>query len=371
MAVSTQRLAKSIVRESLRPKEHEVVLVQTFPHTLELAEQVALECQRLGADPAILLDTDAVFYGQFKHYTQEQLLRTSGHCLGLGEYVNSYVWLEGPRDPGPMVRVPREQFSAMYEGEFAHTQKNLQKLPKMVIVESGLVTRERAKAYGLNYAKWKTMVEAAITVNYRQMEALGKTVAGRLALSSPAEVRITAGNGTDLRFRLAGPERKPAIFDGVISDEDLASGKLADRTVHLPAGEVAIAPIEESARGTFVCDVPSPTRGRFVEGLAWTFDGGRVTDYTAKRNLSFAQTNWPEATGQKDMFGGFGLGLNRKALPGFLENFFVAGMVTIRIGENRDLGGRNPSSYEFFGFLSSATVEIAGKTVIEGGKWVI
>src|SRR5574340_253821 len=66
--VTAQRLARSIVRDSLRPKEYEPVIVSTYPHTTELAEEIALECQKLGADPFLVLDTDRVFYGQFKNF---------------------------------------------------------------------------------------------------------------------------------------------------------------------------------------------------------------------------------------------------------------------------------------------------------------
>src|SRR5207247_16484 len=80
----------------------------------------ALECQKAGADPAVWLDTDALFYGNFKNYSVESLHRVSGHCVGLLDYVNSYVWLNGPRNPAPMATVPREKFAAMFEGEKAH-----------------------------------------------------------------------------------------------------------------------------------------------------------------------------------------------------------------------------------------------------------
>jgi len=78
--VSSQTLAKSIVKGSLRPKPDEVVLISTYPHTMELAEQTALECQKAGADPALWLETDALFYGNFKNYSVESLHRVSGHC---------------------------------------------------------------------------------------------------------------------------------------------------------------------------------------------------------------------------------------------------------------------------------------------------
>lgn len=354
---------------SLRPKEHEVVLISTFPHTIELAEHAALECQKAGADPAIWLETDAMFYGQFKNYSKESLHRVSGHCVGLLDYVNSYIWLHGPRDPAPMATIPRDKFAAMFEGEKAHWDKAIEKKPKNVSVAIGQVTRERAKTYGFNYAKWKAMVEAATVVNYGRIESLGKLVAD--LLSRPVEVRVRADNGTNLKFRLAGPERKASVSDGVISDEDLAIGTPASRSVSLPAGEVAIAAVEDSATGTFVADVPVPQRGRLVEGLAWTFRSGRVTDFTAKRNLSFAQTNWAEAAGQKDMFGAIGFGLNPKAMPGFLQNSIASGTVSLGIGDNRDLGGKNDSSYGFSAPLAHGSVEIGGKTVIQDGTWTI
>lgn len=364
--VTTQGLARSIVRDSLRPKPYEVVLISTYPHTVDLAEQVALECQRAGADPAMWLDTDAAFYGQFKNYSKENLERVSAHCVGLLDYVQSYVWLGGPKDPTPMRRVPNEMWAAMYRGEQPHTDKALARKPKNVGVAIGSVTRERARTYGFNFAKWKAMVEASIAANYRQMETFGRTVAQ--LLSVPVDVRMTADNGTDLRFRLAGGTRQADVNDGVISDADLAEG---NPDASLPAGSVFVAPVEDSANGTFVSDVPIPQQGRLIEGLSWRFEDGRVVDFAAKRNLDNAQTGWATATGAKDRFGWLGFGINRKAKPGFLHSPIAWGTVTVGIGDNRDLGGTNESSYGFGGFLGGATVEIAGKTVIEGGDWVL
>ncbi len=362
---TVEKLARSIVRESLRPREYEPVIISTFPHTLDLAEHVDLECQKVGADPFIVVDTDRVFYGQFKNYSDENLKKVSAHCIGIAEYARSYVWLGGPRDPGPMARVPRAKFAAMFEGEQAHYDKNRVTKPKNVVVAVGMVTRERSRVYGLNFPKWKGMVEDAIAVNYARLQDAGTRAAARLA--RPTDVRITAENGTDLRFRLAGEARKPDVDDGVISDEDIAS----DNTdASLPAGAVWVAPVEASAQGTFVCDVGVPQVGRVIEGLSWTFKDGHAIEFTAKRNLVAAQTNWEGATGDRDMFGAFGLGLNPRAKPGFLQNAVVAGAATIGIGENRDAGGTNASSYGFAGTLVSGTVEIGGTTVIDRGKWV-
>ncbi len=363
--VTVERLARSIVRDSLRPKEYEPVVVSTYPHTIELAEQIVLEAQKLGADPLMVLDTDRAFYGQFKHFTDENLRRCSAHCLGLADYVRSYVYLGGPRDPGPMARTPKEKFGAMFEGEQAHFEKNLVKKPKSVDVALGTVTRERARTYGFNHAQWKAMVEAAIAVDYGKLESSGKRAAA--LLSQDADVRVVAENGTDLRFRLAGPARRVEVDDGVISDEDVAAGAV---NANLPAGQVTVAPVEESAQGRFVSDVRIPQMGRLIEGLSWTFQDGHAVEIAAERNLASSQAGWETGTGAKDMFASVGLGLNPRAQPGFLNTPVSAGAVTIGLGDNRQFGGKNESSYGFASSLASATVQIGGRVVIDRGKWV-
>src|SRR5207245_7572645 len=125
-----------------------------------------------------------------------------------------------PRNSAPMAAVPRGKFAGMFEVEKAHVDKAFEKMPKTVVVAIGSVTRERAKTYGFNYAKWKAMVEASSVVNQERLASLGKLVAG--LISNPVDVRVTADNGTKLKFRLAGTERKPYIHHRGISDEDRA-----------------------------------------------------------------------------------------------------------------------------------------------------
>jgi len=266
-------------------------------------------------------------------------------------------------------RIAKSKWAAYYHAEDAHHQKNLEKKPKSAFVGMSLVTRERARTYGFNYAAWKKNVEDAINVNYPAMTKMANLVKGLLLV--PHNVHITADNGTDLRFRLPGTARPVDITDGVISDEDLASGTLADVQTSLPAGSVTVAPIEESANGRFVGDVGIPSVGKLIEGISWTFKDGKVTEYTAKRNLANAQINYAEGTGAKDMFGTLTIGVNPKAKAGYLHNFIANAALTIGIGDNRDNGGKNTSDYGFAGFLASGNLRLDGKRIIEGGRFVV
>src|SRR3990172_3232857 len=235
-------LARTVIRDSLRAKPDEAIMIQAGKHPGDLATQVALEAFKVGADPAILYESDEYFYGQFKHLTEDQLRKTSAHCLGIADYAQSYVWIGGVENPAPMRRVPKNKWSAMFQGEEAHYRKNLEKKQKQVNVALGAVTRDRAKTYGFNFAKWRRMIEEAIATDYRAIPITRQVLSG--LVQREAEVRVRADNGTDLRFRLAGETRVPFLDDGIIGDEDLAIG---NTTTSLPAGAVYLAPLHDTA----------------------------------------------------------------------------------------------------------------------------
>ncbi len=358
-------IARSIIRDSLQAKPDEAIVIQAGTQSIDLATQVAVEAYKVGADPAIFLDTDEAFFGQFKYLSEDQLRKTSAHCLGIADYVDSYVYIGGVEDPAPMSRVPQSKWSAMFQGEDAHRRKNIEKNQKQVGVALGAVTRARAKTYGFAYDKWKRTTEAAIAVDYKAMRRTADVLAAMFR--RPAEVRVKADDGTNLRFRLAGEIRTPHVDDGVISEQDLAD---RNPTTSLPAGAVFVAPIETSANGTFHSDVRIPQVGTLIEGLSWTFRDGRVTDFTAKKNLKNSQLNYADGTGAKDRFASFGIGLNKKLLPGYLNSVYAAGVVSVGIGDNKDLGGDNESTYGYAGFQSHATVTIDGKPIVEEGRLV-
>ena len=52
-------VARSVVRDVLRVKEGDPVLISAAEHTVDLATEVAMECFKVGADPAIFYQNDA------------------------------------------------------------------------------------------------------------------------------------------------------------------------------------------------------------------------------------------------------------------------------------------------------------------------
>jgi leucyl aminopeptidase (aminopeptidase T) len=357
-------IARSVVSECLRAKPGEAVTVSTYPHTIDLANEIGAELYKAGAEPLLLLDTDEFFYAQFKHLSEDQLKQPSPHCLGLAEYATANIYLGGPRDPSGMRRVPSSKWSAYNEGEVAHYEKSLQKKTRSLSVPLGTITRERAKTYGFNYNTWKRSFEDGLKVKYADIQRYGKMVGALLAL--PQRVRITAPNGTDLRFQLA--RREAQVNDGIIDDADLMAGA---NEASLPAGSVTVAPQEDSASGVFVGDTPIPLQGKLLEGLEFRFESGRIAEITGRRNANLVTEQYEAGTGDKDRLGALAIGLNRKLRPGFLTSAYAAGVVTVGIGDNRSLGGANKSNWGFFDFVANATLKVGDKTIVEGGKLTV
>ena len=357
-------IAKSVVRDCLRLQEDEPVVISTYPHTVGLANELAIECYKVGADPFLQLETDEWFYGQFKHLSTDQLRKTSKHCLGLNEYVTAYIGLGGPKDPSPMKRVPKERFAAMFQGEQAHYEASLQKkISRSVYLAVGQVTHERAKTYGFSYPVWRKNVMDALSVKHTSLQQQGKYLA--TYLSGAGEAHLTAPNGTDLTFRL--DSRRVHIYDGIIDDEDIARD---NRYANLPAGEVAVTVDEMSAEGKVVFDISAPQVGVLIQGMSWTFKDGHLTEFTAKRNIEATKAFYDVAGGGKDLLSSIGIGINPKARPSFLHAFLSKGIISVQIGENRSIGGKVQSDYEFSGALGNATLEVSGKRVVENGKIV-
>src|SRR5262249_22382291 len=100
----------------------------------------------------------------------------------------------------------------------------------------------------------------------RDWDAEGEGMLGKLARFDAAdEIRIV-GNETDLRLSLHG-----------------RSGQIDDGHTNLPGGEFYSSPLEDSAEGTILLDVPTALEGAPVSSIRLTFRKGRVEEASAEQ----------------------------------------------------------------------------------------
>jgi leucyl aminopeptidase (aminopeptidase T) len=153
-----------------------------------------------------------------------------------------------------------------------------------------------------------------------------------------------------------------------MDDDDIRRGALFTT---LPTGSVTVSVVEGSASGKVSFDLPIPQVGKLIHGLQWIFENGRVTTVNAEKNLDAFKPIFERGHGDKDKIASLTIGLNPRVRTGFLNDSLAKGAVSIGIGSNLDIGGKNDSDYGFQGTLSQATVELDGRTIVENGRIVV
>ena len=358
-------LAKSIVNDCLRINEKDNVTLNLYPHNLSLAEEIADECFKNGADVIMSLYTDKFYSSYYRNLSEESLKKPSAFCRALTQSSTVEIFLANPYDPKILRTIDSAKLAADALGENgAHFPLNKERKIRTLNVGLASVTKPRAKAYGFKYKKWSKMMDSATSVDYKKLSKKGRTL--RDSLNNAKAIAVTGPGKTNLSFEVSG--RKWYMSDGIVDDEDIKNEDFNDQ---LPAGSVTIAPLEDTAEGRITFNAGTPLMGRLVDGLQLTFKDGKVTDFKGNNSTLALEKNFEEGTGNKDSIGMFNIGFNPAAETGFLVNNVAYGAVSIGIGGNEFIGGTNKPGFFHFDTIVGASVKADGRAIIQKGKIVV
>jgi leucyl aminopeptidase (aminopeptidase T) len=217
--------------------------------------------------------------------------------------------------------------------------------------------KSKARA-GLGAYIDQSILDLELSADYEQIAAFTLSLADQLHGSSTA--RLTTSLGTDLRLSLVGREWKTD------------TGMLRGQGVwgNLPAGEIYIAPIEDSAEGVLVVDkslpgllLSEPVRLVFEKGCVTQIEGGAGAEYLEKAIAQHGDSTRVIAE--------LGIGTNPQArLQGnIITDEKVLGTIHVAIGRNDFLGGKNIAPTHIDGVVSQPTVWVDGKMLLDKGRY--
>lgn len=187
----------------------------------------------------------------------------------------------------------------------------------------------------------------------------------KIVLEHGKYVRVTAPNGTDISFSIAGRS--------VHSSKGLFHAK--GESGNLPTGETYLAPVEGTANGVFVVDGSMAGIGLMKnanitiyveEGYATEITGG----IAAKKLVKLLDSvNDKKAYNIAE----FGIGTNDKAkLSGILlEDEKVMGTIHIALGNNKSMGGKIDVPIHLDGVVKSPDVFLDDIPIMKKGKLLI
>ena len=358
-------LAKSVVNDCLRITEKDSVTINLYPHNLRLAEEIADECFKNGADVILSLYSDKFYSSYYRNLSEENLKKPSAFCKALTQTSTAEIFMAATYDPKVLRTIDSLKLAADSLGENdAHFPLSKERKIRTLNIGLAAVTKPRAKAYGFKFKKWSKMTEAATAVDYQKLAKKGRAL--RDSLKGAKTITVTGPGRTDLTFDVSG--RKWYLSDGIVDEEDIRNEDFNDQ---LPAGSISVAPLEDSAEGRITFNAGTPLMGRLLNGLRLTFKGGRVTDFEGNKSTEALEKNYEKGTGNKDRIGMLNIGFNPAAETGYLVNNVAYGAVSIGIGGNEFLGGTNKPGFFHFDTIVGASVKADGSTILQKGKIVV
>lgn len=191
---------------------------------------------------------------------------------------------------------------------------------------------------GVRYASMphftRDMFFGAMNVDWEQL-AQGTNTLGR-SLHGADSCEVRSPNGTRVSFEVSG--RPVMVDDGIL--------RKAGEFGNLPAGEVFIAPVEDTTEGTLVIEwgpldrFPSPVTVRIEKGRAVSVSG---EDRGSVRWLEDALAAHPENSNVAEL----GIGTNPAATrpDNILESEKILGTIHVAFGDNHTFGGTTVAPY--------------------------
>ncbi len=219
-------------------------------------------------------------------------------------------------------------------------------------------TATKLGARGVSMPGFTRQMFRALFVDYRKLAAIGKRVAKELRKAK--EVEVSSRSGTRLKFEISG--REVHVDDGDLREK----GRLGN----LPAGEVFVAPIEESANGILVIDSMKSA------GVTYARKGTKIEIRNGKAvGISNKQCRLARVFRRVKNAGflcEFGIGINPKAkvIGNILQDEKALGTCHVAFGTNITFGGKIKSSVHLDAIIFKPTIKIDGKILMKDGKFV-
>ncbi len=360
--MATNSVAKKVIKECLQIKPDEQVLIQTWAHTLDLSNALALETYQAGAIPIVTLSTDELFHDYITKVPEEYYAKRPRGFLSMLDNVDAQILLFGPKDPKILKAAPGERMAKAFNADKPVMEKFLNRKIRTAYLPVGYITAERAQNYGFDLPSWRRNFDQALDADMVKVSELGKKLARKL--ENAEKVQVTHGKGTNLTFNIS--HRPVYVRDGIIDQDDISKGNYSE---YLPSGTITVAPVETSTEGEVDFTQAQAFMGKMVKGLRLVFENGKLTSYDGKENIDTFGELYRGATGDKDRIGFFSIGLNPNAKTmGMAGDELVQGAVTIGIGYNQDIGGKNDTAVNYAQTLTQANVIVDGKPLLSAGK---
>jgi aminopeptidase len=349
--------ARLIVERSLDVQPGWQVLLRTQPDARPLIEELIQMIAARGAYP--LLRMNYTLFPCDEPWAAEAPLGLVGEIAPIDRHasdqMDARVTVEAPDNTRGVAEVSAERRALMKQASAPFFRRTM--ADEIRWVGCQFPTNAYAQEAGMPLAAYEDFFYGACL---RDWDAESEGMRRLLARFDAADGVRIVGADTDLHLSLRG-----------------RTGQIDDGHTNLPGGEFFFSPLEDSADGTILFDVPTSLEGAPVSGIRLTFRKGRVEEASAEQGE-------PELLAALDLdegarfIGELGIGCNTgitRPMRNILFDEKMAGTIHLAVGASYPkVGGTNVSSLHWDlikDLRVGGRIELDGEVVQEGGTWLI
>jgi aminopeptidase len=342
-------LAPIFINDALMIKENEVIEVTLTGEKdyFTFLDEFTLDIAKRGAFPTIRLNTPSYRERYLRELPETYLSRTPPQALNRIDEFTRHINIIC-NDPDPTFKnISQRKYHAARDAR----KPVVEKIKRRNMSEVHLPTRELAEYFKVPDAVFIESMHSCLNIPYRQLRKDCKAVA-KLLKQPKKMVKLLTGNEHELTFQLSD---RPVFSE--------------DGTKNLPAGYVFLSPEETSVNGSVLIETTG-FNGKQITNLVLTFKDGRIESSSADKNIYIFGNRISNTYGDKDVFAGFGIGLNpgvQQLLSCDIIDPLIRGSVHICVGSNLIFGGNNFSDIFWPMTIVHPTVFLGKRPIIEKG----
>lgn len=342
--------AHSIVTRNACPKKASNILIICGKHNSTFAGHLMTECYTEHVYPHLWTWDENLLPSNRKTAVMAKLPQ---HTRSLLENSDLVIWMtqfENPKnamtDLGTTVCSFWDEVYEVVEGK--------------PLLSVNLFSAKSIESMEIGYGKYLATFANAVNIDCKNVRKTGSVI--RAGLEGKGLINVADPNGTNLSFSIEN--RRVGVEVGTLED-CFTTGK--ECNVEIPAGEVYVAPLENSACGRLVAD---EVRDFGVRRLEMDFENGRITGLRAEKGEAEFRNFLENAKGNKDMLAEFGVGINHGMKPIGLRicDEKALGTVHLAIGNNVHLGGVSKASIHIDFNLYNPTVKADNSFIMKEGQ---
>lgn len=337
-------LAHNLVRYSCDVKAGENVLVEATDIPPEMVALLVREIRAAGGNPFVTLKQNRVLRELYACGTAESLDLTGGFERARMEKMHAYIGLRGTLNLSELSDVPSAQM-ALYQKHWLKQVHMEIRVPRTKWVVLRWPSPSMAQQAGKSSEAFEDFYFDVCNLDYGRMSRAMDPLVDLMNRTDRVHIE---GPGTDLTFSIRG---LPAIK--------------CDGKMNIPDGEIFTAPVRASVNGTIRYNTPSLYQGTKFEGIAFTFQDGKIVE--ARGNPQRRLDEILDSDEGARYVGEFAIGVNPFITAPMLDTLFdekIAGSIHFTPGNAYDECDNGNKSGVHWDLVLIQTPEMGG-----GGIW--